>query len=95
MKDLDIELKNAIFSTLGSIILHLYISFLMPYVFTLSECRFNGMKRPSITGPYDIFILSFRISPFTFLVAMQEGFKVTPRKSKWSDFVKKAWGIIA
>ena len=88
-------LKNAMFSTLGSIILHLYISLLIAYLFTLWERRFSGMKRPPFQGPMTFLICLFRISPFTFLVAMKVDFKVTPRKSKWSDLMKKPWGIIA
>ena len=49
------------------------------------------MKRPPFQGPITDFILVWRTSPLTFLVEL----KVTPRKSRWSERVKKSCGISA
>ena len=89
MKDFDIELKYAMSSTLGSITLHLYMSLLIAYVFTLWERMFSGMNRPPFQGPMTFLIRSFRMSPFAFMVAMKVDLNVTPRKSSLSDRVKK------
>ena len=63
----------------------------MAYVFTLCERMLSGIKRPPFQGPMTFLIRS----PLTFLVAMKVDFKVTPRKSRWSEREKKPWGIIA
>ena len=61
----------------------------MAYVFTLCERMLSGIKRPPFQGPMTFLTRYIRMSSLAFLVAMKVDLKVTPRKSSWSERVKK------
>ena len=56
---------------------------------------FIGMNLPPFHGPIVFLTLSFKISPFALRVEEYVAMRVTPRKSKWSDKVKKSKGTIS
>ena len=53
------------------------------------------MNLPPFHGPMVFLTLSFRISPFALRVEENVAIRVTPRKSRWSDKVKKSKGTIS
>ena len=60
----------------------------------LCGLKFRLMKRPARQGPMTFLILSWSKSPLAFLVREYVDLRITPRKSRWSDNIKKSCGII-